>query len=334
MITLSLTSVDDFVSALVTDQLPLFHLEDSGYTYAWNTVPVQTASTAANLCAGLYEVTVEDGQGCSATGSVTVDPAIEITVTLSATDETCNGDCDGTASASPVGGTGTYDYDWTTVPAQTTQVATGLCPGSYSVTVTDETVAVLATPAVVGSPVALSVVMTSTPLDCNGDDNATATATPSGGTGTYTYNWQQGGADLVPPQTTPTAVGLSAGTYTVQIFDTDGCPLDPDGEITIVDPPALAATTDSTQVTCDGDSDGTVTVFPSGGTPAIDVIWDATTGSQVGQTATGLPVGTYTATISDANGCTLDVDVTVTSPGAVTGVLVSTIQTALKIAPV
>ena len=298
---------------------------DGSYTYAWTTTPVQTASTAANLCPGTYDVTVTDGQLCSATSSIVVDPAIEIVVSLSATDENCSGSADGTASASVVGGTGTYDYLWNTTPPQITQTATGLSPGVYSVTVTDDNgCSVLATPAVVGAPTALSVVMTSTPPDCNGDNNATATATPSGGNGTYVYNWQQGGLDLVPPQNTPTAVGLSAGTYTVQVFDTDGCQLIPDGEVTIIDPPALAATTDSTEVTCDGDSDGTATVFPTGGTPLIDVVWDITTGSQTGPTAVGLPVGTYTATITDGNLCALDVDVTVTSPGAVTGVVVST----------
>ena len=49
---------------------------DGSYTYAWTTTPVQTASTAANLCPGTYDVTVTDGQLCSATSSIVVDPAI------------------------------------------------------------------------------------------------------------------------------------------------------------------------------------------------------------------------------------------------------------------
>ncbi|MBL4705828.1 MAG: SprB repeat-containing protein, partial [Flavobacteriales bacterium] len=270
-----------------------------GYSYLWNDPAPQITSTASNLCGNLtYTVIVTDDNSlCTGTASVNVDTAAQMLVPTTFVDATCDGVCDGIATVLPTGGTGgTFQIQWddTPAPGQTTLSATGLCVGSYMATVTDSNgCSVTTAPVAIGTPVVLSNIMTSTPLLCNGDNIGTATATPSGGSGIYTYNWQQGGNNLTPPQTTATAVNLPAGTYTVEISDNNGCALIPDDTVVIAAPAAITATFSSTPETCDGDGDGTATVVPAGGTPPpLDITWDATTLFQTGPIATNLPDGT------------------------------------------
>ncbi|MFH0866046.1 MAG: T9SS type A sorting domain-containing protein [Bacteroidota bacterium] len=114
----------------------------SGFTYSWNTVPVQTTQTAVGLPPGNYTVTVTNANGCSITANVTVDPKPQMNVTYNSTQCDCFDD-DGTASvASILNGVGSFPSDytitWNTVPPQTGVTATGLSPGaSYVVTVVD-----------------------------------------------------------------------------------------------------------------------------------------------------------------------------------------------------
>ncbi len=106
------------------------------YTYLWNTTPCQTTSTATNLCAGTYCVTVTDLYGCTATACGTVVNTPGPTVYIVGHNATCNL-CNGSAIAVASGGGNLYTYTWNTVPCQTTSTATNLCAGTYCVTVTD-----------------------------------------------------------------------------------------------------------------------------------------------------------------------------------------------------
>ena len=58
-------------------------------------------------------------------------------------------------------------------------------------------------------------------------------------------------------------------------------------------------------------SNGTATVNPSGGSPGYTYLWDAATGNQTTQTATGLSGGIYFATVTDGNNCTIIVSDTI-----------------------
>ena len=88
-------------------------------------------ATAVDLCPGTYEVTVSDANGCSDVASVTIEAGDEVVANAMVDqDETCDGACDGQATAS-----GGANYAWS--DGQTTPTAVDLCPGSYSVTVSD-----------------------------------------------------------------------------------------------------------------------------------------------------------------------------------------------------
>src|SRR5690606_5948486 len=103
-----------------------------------------------------------------------------------------------------------------------------------------------------------------------------------------------------------------AGTYTVTVTDAKGCT--GTKSFTIAQPTALTATTSSTNVSCNGGTNGTATVNVSGGTPAYTYSWAPSGGTNA--TATGLAVGTYTCTITDANACIITRTFTITQPTA------------------
>ena len=103
---------------------------------------------------------------------------------------------------------------------------------------------------------------------CFGGTTGTATAVPAGGTAPYTYSWNS-----VPVQTTVTATNLGAGTYTVTVTDASGCTTT--ATATVTQPAAaLTATATATNVLCFGNTTGTATALPVGGTAPYTYSWN------------------------------------------------------------
>ena len=110
-----------------------------GYTYVWNTIPTQTASTATALASGNYTVTVKDVNNCTALTSVFISqPSSALSGSISnVTNVLCRGNATGSATAVGSGGSGSYLYSWNSIPTQTTSTATGLVASNYTVTISD-----------------------------------------------------------------------------------------------------------------------------------------------------------------------------------------------------
>jgi gliding motility-associated-like protein len=104
------------------------------YTYNWNPA-VGNGSSAANLTAGTYNVTVIDNAGCSNNLSVTITQPTKLLVSQDVTNTTCGVD-DGSINLSPTGGTGTYTYNWNP-NISSTNSATNLAIGTYNIVVAD-----------------------------------------------------------------------------------------------------------------------------------------------------------------------------------------------------
>ncbi|SHH63274.1 T9SS type A sorting domain-containing protein [Flavobacterium defluvii] len=272
------------------------------YTYSWSPFG-GTAATASGLTAGTYTVTVTDANACTATESVTITEPVILSATTSATNVSCNGGNDGTATVTAAGGTGAYTYAWSPAGGNAA-TASGLGAGTYTVTVTDANSCSTTQTVTITQPIALSVTASHLDVSCNGGANGTATVAVTGGTGTYTYSWAPFGG------TAATATGLTAGTYTVIITDANGCTATE--SIVIAEPNALTATTASTNVSCNGGSNGTAAVTAVGGTGAYTYLWSPSGGTAA--TATGLTAGTYTVIVTDANNCQTTQSVTITEP--------------------
>ena len=103
--------------------------------------------------------------------------------------------------------------------------------------------------------------------------------------------------------------GLPAGTYRVTVTDDNGCTANE--SVTITEPTALSANAVATNVHCNGGNDGTVDLTLTGGTAPYTYVWN---NSATTDYITGLAAGTYSVTVTDANGCTDTASVTVTEP--------------------
>ncbi|WP_291135189.1 SprB repeat-containing protein, partial [Flavobacterium sp. UBA7663] len=194
-----------------------------------------------------------------------------------------------------------------------TYSSTAISPGAGGITVTSVSIylpAIIyyAIDNIIVGPVAapsLSATSSSTNVSCNGGSNGTASVVASGGTAPYSYSWSPSGG------TAATATGLTAGAYTCTITDNVGASIT--RNFTITQPPALNSSTVVTNVSCNGGTNGAINLTPSGGTPGYTFNWG---GGITTEDRTGLAAGSYSVTITDANGCTRVQNVTVTQPPA------------------
>lgn len=264
------------------------------YSYTWLPVNVN-ASSVSGLGVGNYTLLVKDSKQCSFTQTFSINQPAAITYTFAKTDEFCI-NADGTASVSVSGGNGPYTYSWTTSPAQTSSVATGLAAGSYSVFITDVNGCKVTGAVTIGNTSNMSASITSkTDVTCNGLCNGSATGNVSGGTGPYTYNWIG-----VPGGTLATVSGLCASQYTVKITDVGGCYTQT--IVTITEPTALSYSVGGVNIVCYGQSTS-LTGSVSGGTPGYTYNWQP--GGLTGSVVSVAPLTTtgFSLTVTDSKGC-------------------------------
>lgn len=241
------------------------------------------------------------GVGQSDTTWVTVN---QVNVSATGVDDLCT-QGSGEATAVVNGGSSPYSYLWDDPNSQTTQTATGLFQGTYSVVVTDAAGCQGTASVTIGdTPMSLSTSYTQ--VSCPGGSDGTATVTVSPTPSTVTYNWYDAGG-----QTTQTATGLSAGTYNVEVTTGVGCI---DTATVVVDeiPGMLIDLVSSTDVSCNSGSDGQATVEVTQGTPPYSYSW--TGSSSTSETANDLAAGTHTVTVTDDNGCVITLDITIGEP--------------------
>ncbi len=281
------------------------------YSYSWT--GGGTNSTETGLAVGTYTVTVTDNCGATATASATITQPSSLSASANTTaNVSCNGGSNGSVSSTPSNGTAPYTYSWT--GGSTNSTATGLTIGTYTVTVTDNCGGTATASATITQPSALSVSASTTAnISCNGESNGSVSSTPSNGTAPYTYSWIGGG-------TNSTETGLSTGTYIITV--TDNCGATATASAIVTQPSTLSVLASvSSNVTCNGGNDGSVSSFPSNGTAPYTYSW---TGGGTNSTKTGITAGTYTITVTDNCGATATASATITQPTAISVSVAST----------
>ena len=185
-----------------------------GYTYLW--ADGQTTSTATALLAGSYSVTITDANGCSYTdiAGVGIDNSMSPVSTTTTTNASCYRDLDGAIDMTITGGTPPYNYLWS--DGSTYEDLSGISAGTYLIEYTDANACVGYASATITEPDGVTAQFTIVDESAAGTNNGSASATSSGGVAPYTYLWSDG-------QITSNAIGLSAGTYTCDITEGNGC---------------------------------------------------------------------------------------------------------------
>ncbi len=270
--------------------------------YAWSHGP--TTQDVSTLIAGTYTLTVTDAQLCDTTISITItQPTAALTLDTNLTQVACFGAATGAIDLIPAGGTTPYSYAWSN--AAITQDLSNVVAGLYTVTTTDANSCTAVLSATLTQPASgLSATSAVTNTLCFGGNDGDIDLSPVGGTVPYTFAWSN-------TATSEDLTNVIAGTYTVTITDASNCSIT--HTATITQPADLTLNLTPTNVNCFGQSTGAITSTVAGGTTSYGYLWSnaATT-----QNLSGAIAGSYTLTVTDANGCTETATATITQPTA------------------
>jgi len=175
---------------------------------------VAGSQSFTGLAAGTYTLNVLDNNGCPGFSTITINQPNNFTISLAVTDETCSNSCDGQLACTVSGGVAPITYLWSN--GQTTQIATGLCAGYYTVTVSDGTGCHQTSGGSVSSGIIVTLDLSPQNETCPNRCDGQITTNISGGTGPYTYHWSGG-------QSSSSISNLCAGIYRVTATDANGC---------------------------------------------------------------------------------------------------------------
>lgn len=228
-------------------------------------------------------------------------PEITSSIVLSGVGANCAGNV---LDLSVGGGTPGYNYLWST--GATTQDITITSPGTFDVLITDNANCSTRDTIQIDSLNAILLSTLVTDVLCHGDSTGAINLTVSGGDFPYTYQWSNGA-------TTEDLMGLTAGTYSVTVTDNNGCTATT--TVQVAQPSALGTFIAKGNVSCPGGSNGAINLFVGGGTAPYSYQWSNGAASQ---DLSGLPVGVYSVTVTDLNGCTATNSATISEPSPIT----------------
>ena len=281
------------------------------YNYDWSSITPTTADPEdlTGLNAGTYTVTVTDAKGCTTSVSVVILQSGKPVVTVATTNLNCNGVCNGTIDLTVTGGTAQYTYDWAHIPlTNNAGDLTGVCAGTYTVTITDANFCTTSTSVIITEPTQLTVSGTSTQSTC-GLPNGTISITALGGTLPYTFDWGHINPSTNDPED---LTGLAGGTYNVTVTDAKGCTTNT--AVTVLAPNTPTVTTQQVNILCNGGNNGSIDVTVANGVAPYNYNWLHVPGISNPDDLTNLTAGIYCLTVSDVNGCTTSTCVTITEP--------------------
>eukprot|EP00026_Physarum_polycephalum_P000164 Phypoly_transcript_00164.p1 GENE.Phypoly_transcript_00164~~Phypoly_transcript_00164.p1 ORF type:complete len:1174 (+),score=160.32 Phypoly_transcript_00164:1530-5051(+) len=262
----------------------------SGYSYSWNP-EVGNSDYVSKLTAGDYTYNVTDANGCFVTQKVTITEPPVLVATPTHKDVTCHGASTGEVGVTVSGGNSGYSYSWN--PSTVNGMSgLGLPAGIYESTVKDKNQCQVVQNITISEPDAFSIKPNYTAIKCYGGSGVLH-ANPLGGTEPFTYSWYPAGGSDVDSYEVP------AGIYVLTASDSCGTTFT--NSVIVPQPTPIALVPSQINVACNGDNSGSATVYASGGTPGYTYAWSPYGGTA--ETASGLSAGTFTVTVTDANGC-------------------------------
>lgn len=277
----------------------------TAYSYLWS--DGQTTATATGLDSIPYFVTVTDGNGCTVVATAIPKDLEPVAFLVIPEPPSCNGYSDGRLGVNDISGgagsaLGDYTFAWSN--GATGPTANNLAGGvSYSVTATDSRGCTAVRTKLLPQPAPITFGVSVENARCfDNQDGAATVNNPSGDFPPFTYAWSDG-------QQTATAGELPAGQYTVTVTDSEGCFAS--ASVTVTQPTELAATVDKEDNPCYGNRLGSISVSVEGGVPGYAYLWSNGPDTP---SLSGLAAGTYTLTVTDGNGCVLEVPTAIEEP--------------------
>ena len=253
---------------------------------------VLSGSPTTNLSTGTYNYTVTDSKGCTATAFAFIAPApARLTGATSSTTTRCDGTT-GTVSITATGGSAPYTFLWNTSPAQTTQQATGLGVGTYSVKITDGHGCTATASRAVTKALPTTISITGKNTYCPGEPTSLCATT-----GLVSYLWNNG-------DTTRCKNANAAGTYSVVATNISGCTSTANKVLAVGATPVVSIT--GNDYMCPGST--TVLCATAGFTTYK---WDNGLGINCRSITAG---GNYSVIVSNTLGCTASASRTVKTP--------------------
>jgi gliding motility-associated-like protein len=285
------------------------------YQFGINNGPQSTATNFNALTAGNYVVNVTDASGCTANINVTItEPTLLSLSIINQVNVDCFGNNTGSVDFAASGGTAPYSFAFNGGAPSLLTSYNNLTAGNYSVIVSDANNCTATLNINITQPSAplFASLASNVPVDCFGAATGGLTVNAMHGTGPYTYS--VGGAPFSP---NPVFSNLFAGTYTIVIEDANGCTTTITQTITQPSSALSASLVSQTNVLCFGAATGSLTVSGANGTPSYIYSLGATVNGT--GTFNGLLAGTHVVTVTDANGCTVQVIVNISQPNAALG---------------
>ncbi|NVJ45920.1 MAG: gliding motility-associated C-terminal domain-containing protein, partial [Cytophagia bacterium] len=271
------------------------------YTYLWSNGA--RTNSISSLTAGNYTVTVTDANGCVVQAQATINqPTKPITITAQGKlNLSCMGDNDGRIVIDVEGGTGLYQFVWST--GETTSSIDNLGVGDYTVRVKDENGCVEERIFSIKEPEELTIDnVFVNESQCYDDRNGSIELSIKGGVEPYSYQWSTGA-------TTKNILGISSGDYSVLITDANGCQVQ--GNYFLAEPALFRVDPQMQEISCIGANDGSISLNIEGGVGPVSIRWS--TGAST-ETITGLGPGEYNVLVTDDKGCTIQQTFNVVEP--------------------
>ncbi|OFX17222.1 MAG: hypothetical protein A2033_00950, partial [Bacteroidetes bacterium GWA2_31_9] len=273
------------------------------HLYSIDGVNFQVSNVFANLPAESYTITVKDANSCTKTLNKTITQPQQLLTLINDTIVTvCDGTCNGTISATVIGGTLPYYYLWNN--NQNSQTISNLCVGKYYVTIYDNNNCIVKDSILLKdlSDLASTLVKTGT-IDCYGECSGSLLAQGINGQPSYQYTWSNG-------QTTESISNLCVGVYYVTVKDALNCIRIRFANL--MQPAEMNSVISNGTIICNGQST-IMSVSVAGGSQPYSYLWSDAQNQQT-QIAYDLHAGVYTVTITDGKGCSKTVNSTLTEP--------------------
>jgi gliding motility-associated-like protein len=278
-----------------------------------NGVSYQSSSQFGFLTAGNYNIIIQDGNGCTASVSVTVNSnAAPVISAVSSVDITCYGTGNGSVVVTANGGTGSLQYSVDNgLTYQPTNTFNNLTPGIYAVVVMDASGCTVTSQATITEP-ALLTMTSGTQKSVCGLANGSITINASGGTQPLQFSIDNGSTF----QPVNSFTNLNAGSYQLLVQDANGCSASSSVNVASAPSPVISNVA-VTPITCSGTNNGAITVTVSGGSNPLQFSIDNGVTFQSSNNFASLTGGNYQVMVTDANGCSVSASATLSQPAPV-----------------